>query len=294
MRFTIENENLKVTVDSLGCEIVSIIGKKDGTEYLWGGNEEFWASHAPTMFPICGRLLKGQYTYKGKTYEMNLHGFARHCEFVIDEKTPEMIAMSLEDNEDLFVQYPFHFTLKTTHRLEGDTVHTIHTICNRGDEVMPYAIGGHPGFNVPVGGIGKFDDCYVEFEQVCEPKKLVMTNDNHLMTDDLVPISLENGKIIRLHHDMFDQDAIFMKDAARAATLKSSVCGKYVRLAYADMQYIGLWHKPESEAPYVCIEPWTSVPGYDWAIDDLETKRDMFKLAPGAVDTKGYSITIGQ
>ncbi len=294
MRFTIENEYLKVTVDSLGCEIISIIGKKDGTEYLWYGKEEYWASHAPTMFPICGRLLNGKYTYKGKTYEMNLHGFARHCEFIIDEKTASSISMTLQDDETLFAQYPFHFSLTTTHTLEGDTIRTKHTIRNLGDEVMPYAIGGHPGFNVPVGGIGQFSDCYVEFDKVCEPKKLVMTNDNHLMTDDLEPIALEEGKIIRLHHDMFDKDAIFMKDAARGATLKSTVSGKFVHLSYDDMQYVGLWHKPESEAPYVCIEPWTSVPGYDWAVDDLETKRDMFKLAPRSADVKGYAITIGQ
>lgn len=294
MQFVIENEQLKVTVDSLGCEVISIIGKKDGCEYLWGGNEEFWASHAPTMFPICGRLLEGKYTYRGKEYEMNLHGFARHQEFVISEKTPTSISMTLSDNDELYAQYPFHFTLTTTHTLEGNTVRTKHTVQNLSDVMMPFALGGHPGFNVPVGGKGQFSDCYVEFDAPCAPQKLVMTNERHLMTDDLEPIALEDGKIIRLHHDMFDHDAIFMKDAARGATLKSTVCDKFVHLGFADMQYVGLWHKPETEAGYVCIEPWQSVPGYDWAIDDLETKRDLNHLEAGGAYSAEYQITIGQ
>ena len=45
-------------------------------------------------------------------------------------------------------------------------------------------------------------------------------------------------------------------------------------------------------APYVCIEPWSSLPAYDWAIDDLETKRDMEKLAPGGKYSNGFSISI--
>ena len=88
MQFYIENEFLKVTVDSRGCELVSVIGKNDNTEYLWIGDEAYWSGHAPVMFPICGRLNGGVYTYEGKNYEMNLHGFARKSEFTIAEKTP--------------------------------------------------------------------------------------------------------------------------------------------------------------------------------------------------------------
>ena len=61
MQFTIENEKIIVTVDSVGCEVISIKSKADDTEYLWIGNAEFWAQHAPTMFPICGRLTDGKY-----------------------------------------------------------------------------------------------------------------------------------------------------------------------------------------------------------------------------------------
>ena len=50
---TLHNENVSVTLKSLGAELTSI---KDasGTEYLWQGNPEFWSGQAPVLFPIVG------------------------------------------------------------------------------------------------------------------------------------------------------------------------------------------------------------------------------------------------
>lgn len=293
MRFIIENEQLRVSVDSVGCEIVSIVGKKDGCEYLWGGNPEFWAQHAPTMFPICGRLADGKYTYRGKTYEMNLHGFARHAEFTISEKTPSSVSMTLTDDDATFASYPFHFSFTITHTLDGDTIRTQYAVENRSDAPMPYAVGGHPGFNLPLGGKGSFEDCYIEFASAAPARKLVLT-ERCLMTDDTVPFPLEDGVRLKLRHSLFDNDAIFLVDMAKSVTLRSVCCAKSVTLSYDDMKYLGLWHKPQTEAPYMCIEPWTSVPAYDGKIDDLETKRDLAHLPAGETAHLGYSITIGQ
>ena len=47
----LRNENVSVTLKSLGGELTSI---KDasGTEYLWQGNPDFWSGQAPVLFPI--------------------------------------------------------------------------------------------------------------------------------------------------------------------------------------------------------------------------------------------------
>ena len=77
MIYTIFNEFLEVSVSDVGAELMSIRSKADGTEFLWQGDSAFWAGRAYNLFPICGRLTDGKYTYRGKTYEMNLHGFVR-------------------------------------------------------------------------------------------------------------------------------------------------------------------------------------------------------------------------
>ena len=76
MIYTIENDSIRVQISDVGAELQSIVGKKDNTEYLWQGDAQYWSGRAYNLFPICGRLTDGKYTYQGKTYEMNLHGFA--------------------------------------------------------------------------------------------------------------------------------------------------------------------------------------------------------------------------
>ena len=64
MLYTIENEQIRVEISDRGAEIMSIVGKKSGHEYLWQGDAKYWASRATVLFPICGRLTEGKYTYE--------------------------------------------------------------------------------------------------------------------------------------------------------------------------------------------------------------------------------------
>ena len=52
MKYTIENEQLRITVDSLGAELHSVVCKEDGVEHIWEGDIAVWGRHAPILFPI--------------------------------------------------------------------------------------------------------------------------------------------------------------------------------------------------------------------------------------------------
>ena len=77
----LENDYLSIEINEKGAEVFSIKSKKTGVEYLWQGNPEFWANRSTTLFPICGRLFGGKYTYEGVEYEMPLHGIAKLFDF---------------------------------------------------------------------------------------------------------------------------------------------------------------------------------------------------------------------
>ena len=62
MEFILENENLRVTVESHGAELVSVVNKQTGAEMLWQADPAVWARHAPVLFPYCGRLKDGAFT----------------------------------------------------------------------------------------------------------------------------------------------------------------------------------------------------------------------------------------
>ena len=52
MEYTIFNDFIEVTVSDVGAELMSIRSKKDGTEFLWQGDPEFWKGRAYNLFPI--------------------------------------------------------------------------------------------------------------------------------------------------------------------------------------------------------------------------------------------------
>ena len=101
MLHTIFNDQFKVQIDDLGAELVSAVG--NGCEYVWQGDEKHWDGHAPILFPICGRLFEKKYTYRGKEYTMNLHGFARETRFSIKSKTDNAIVMTIASDEELLL-----------------------------------------------------------------------------------------------------------------------------------------------------------------------------------------------
>ncbi len=293
MLHILENDVLRVTVDDHGAQLMSIVGKKDHTEYLWQGDARYWSDRAILLFPICGRLEEGRYTFEGKSYDMNIHGFIRHADLTVEQESDTELALSFCDNEQTLAQYPFSFRYRVTFALQGDRIIHRFLVTNTGDRTLPFSIGGHPGFNVPLERGGDFSDYYIEFSAVTPVKKLLLT-DRCFMTDKREPFALEDGTKYRLHHDMFDHDAIFLTDMAPAVTLTSDQTEKAVTVSYTNMPYLGLWHKPHTEAPYLCIEPWNGMPSDDGTVDDMATKKYMIRLPAKKSETFEFTIQITQ
>ena len=54
MIYHLENEFLKLAIDTHGAELSSIFNKKENKEMLWQGNPEFWGRKSPVLFPLVG------------------------------------------------------------------------------------------------------------------------------------------------------------------------------------------------------------------------------------------------
>ena len=290
MLYTIKNDLLTVTVSDQGAELMSV--KRDNCEYIWQGDPTYWTGRAPVLFPFCGRLFEKKYTYRGKTYELGTHGFARHSTWELASATQDCLTFVLRDTDQTREVYPFAFSLCATYRLDGDTLHCGLTLCNTGDEVLPASLGAHPGFNVPLDGEGDLSDYVLEFGERCSPDELLFS-DTCFNTGKKRAYPLINGQIVPLRHNLFDIDGVFFSNIPDTVTLKSNKTDRFVRMRYSNMPYLGIWHKPRTQAPYLCIEPWCGLPAYDGEIDDFETKNDMFRLLPNDQKEISYSITFG-
>ena len=54
MRYILENDTLRVEIESFGAEIKSVKRKADGREYMWCGDPKYWGRTSPVLFPFVG------------------------------------------------------------------------------------------------------------------------------------------------------------------------------------------------------------------------------------------------
>lgn len=288
MIYKIFNDKLTVEISSVGAELQSI--KYQDVEYLWQGDKTYWGGRAYNLFPICGRLTDGKYTYKGKEYEMNLHGFLRKAETEVTVISDSEIDFKLVPNDTISAWYPFDFEYHINYKLVDTKIDMNITVKNCDNKDLFFALGGHPGFNVPLEK-GEFTDYYLEFADGSEPVGIYMS-DTCYTTNKTFDLPVENN-VIKLKHNLFDRDALLVDGLKNTITLKNTLDSREVIVTIPTaMKYVGIWHAPKTEAPYICIEPWTSVPAYDGIVDDIETKRDMFTLQKDKTYNLNWSITV--
>ena len=91
---------------------------------------------------------------------------------------------------------------------------------------------------------------------------------------------------------MFAQDAIVLKNAARSVKIASDKGKKSITVDYPDFQYIGFWHKPNCDAPYVCVEPWSALPSRDGIVEELTQQADLTRLDAGRSYETTWVITV--
>ena len=287
---TLRNENLTLCVDPFGAQMMELRSRQ-GTQFLWNGDEKYWRDRAPVLFPYVARLTDGCYTLCGERYSMDIHGFAKDSVFSIEEQSADSVTFCLRQTPETLRQYPFHFAFRVCYVLRGWTVHVMYSVCNEDEKELPFGIGGHPGFRIPLTGSTGFEDYKLCFSQPCLPDRIGFTGDCYLNGQtEFFP--LEDSTTIRLRHELFDEDAIVLKNMARCVSLCSEKTGKSVTVAYPQMPYLGIWHMPHTDAPYVCIEPWASLPSRQDVVEELSCKSDLIHLAPGAKYENQWSITI--
>lgn len=290
MDYIIKNEYLTVEIRKKGAMLWSI--KDNGNrEYLWQGIPPYWGDRAPNLFPCISGMTDGKYVYGGKTYELDFHGFAKDMDFEAEQISDSHIAFSIWNTEETYRQYPFQFEFSIIYRLEGAKIIVTYYVKNNDDKEMYFAVGGHPGFHVPLDGKSTFDEWYLEFDTV-ENVKRVQISEDCLVTGELTDFPLARGVKMPLRHNMFDNGAIILADASNTVTLKSDTSNMMVRITYPNMSYLGVWHQINASAPYVCVEPWSSLPARDGIIEDLETHPTLISLKPKCNYENQWSIEI--
>jgi len=292
----VKNANIKLGNASLSVELsgAQLASWKIGeTEYIWQRDPAFWGGSAPILFPIVGELKgEGKTTLiNGRPYHMDIHGFAKDMDFSLVKAEDNTIVMKLEATEETLKAYPFRFALTTEYKLlDGGFSHTF-IVKNEGDEDMPFVIGAHPGFNLPIFEGDSFDDYTLEFEKV-EKNEAYRIDFEGLVDDSKFDSVLQEGRFIPLKHSLFDTGALIYQQMNSHSVKLYNKGGKGIRMDYPDFDYFGIWQMPKKNTPYLCLEPWTGM--NDCYSEDgvYVNKRGIKLLKPGEEKSFTFTVTV--
>lgn len=289
MRYTLENEALKVEIDSFGAEIKSIKRVSDDREYMWCGDPKYWGRTSPVLFPFVGAPRNKEYRYEGKTYAMGQHGFARDMEFELELSEQGSIWFVLSSTEETYAKYPFHFKLHIGYELRENEVQVLWKVENTDSRPMYFSIGAHPAFLCPIHGEGDKLGYGLKFGGLTdELHHHGNTPEGMAVMEDEV-LALAGGEV-RFTPGFFDKCTYMVEGAQTGEVSLLDRDGEaYVTVRF-DAPLFAVWSPEGKDAPFVCIEPWY---GRCDAVDfegSLAERAYENELAPDGTFTASYGM----
>jgi len=186
--------------------------------------------------------------------------------------------------------YPHTFPLTIQYSLEGSELKVIYQVTNHSTETMPFSIGGHPAFNIPMNG----DGTYEYYTLTIDPKKEV----NYFESNPLPYLSrnkksfkdMKNG-ILTMNYETFSDGLIIIDEPSLETVTLASPSNKHgVTLDISEFPYLCLWTKDKIDALFICIEPFYGLSDVIGEIGTLEEKEGIIELE--ASEQKEVSFTI--
>ena len=276
MIYTIKNDFLEAKISSIGAELQAVKALDSGKDYIWHG-KEFWPKHAPLLFPIAGATTE-PYTYRGKEYYLEKHGFLLKLEFDLVSISESEVVLSVKENEETLKQYPFSFEFIARYYVDGKKLISEYTVKNTSSETMPYMFGLHPAFMLH--GDAPKEEFYVDLGEELTAGQNDIIGGKLVQTprDRFIP----NGEL-HITNEIYDLDTIVLCKVPNKVSLVSPY-GKVLDMSWSEnLPRLCVWKWPNDAARFVCIEPWSHIPTDRTSTDDFETKS-MRRLGVGESD----------
>lgn len=222
----------------------------------------------PILFPICGNLPQGTYTYQDNTYPLKQHGFARNLPWMVANQSTDdaaSLSVQLTSNNETRSVYPFEFELLFTYKLKGNTLDIIQRHTNHSDVAMPFCTGLHPYFAVQ-------DKSQLQFD-------IPAATLHDSLTQAVAPFDgsfdLEQDEVDVALRDLTGSSA-WVSDRQHNTTLRLDYDSTYPVLVF--------WSVKGKE--FYCLEPWSA------PRNALNTGDCLIQLQPGATLESTVRLTI--
>lgn len=296
MTYEISNESLRVTIKSLGAEMTEITDVNSDRNYLWKAEEGICPVQAPNLFPIASAMLNDQYTYRGQTYTMPKHGFAKATEFEVVDQTQTSIVFRIEDSKETYKMYPFKFKLDIAYILEGKEVFVKYCVKNLDQDELYFSIGGHPGFFCPMSENETIEDYAIYFEKE-EDGLYYYDNEAGTFGENKLTIQEEKSDMWQLKNEIPIKGAIVLADLeSQSLVLKNKTETEFLKFTWDNFKNMAFYMKVLDETykahRFICIEPWNGIGDLRDHDGQLEKKKDIIRLEGHSEFRCGYSVAI--
>lgn len=289
---TLKNKFLAISVDKAGAELTSIVNQNNGHEYLWQADPKYWKRHSPVLFPIVGTLWNGEFSYKGDTFQMAQHGFARDMDFTLFEETDSCLNYILKSNAETLSRYPFSFELEIGYELIENKIKVKWRVRNTDNKTIYFQIGAHPAFYYPDFDADSDLKGYFSFNNKENLEYIIIREEGCVDPTITHKLNVDKEGDLSIDAHTFDNDALIIeKNQVNSVALLTKEKKPYLALHF-DAPLVGLWAPKDSSCPFVCIEPWygrCDRVGYE---DDITGRDYMNSLAVGDVFEASYVIEI--
>jgi len=285
----LKNNILEIELATHGAELKRVV--RDGVDYLWNGNPEFWGRTSPVLFPIVGSVANGKYLVDGKEYQLSQHGFARDMEFEIVSQRDNEIWFKLVATEVTKELYPFNFELRIGYVLNGDTVVVNWEVINHEEKTMPFSIGAHPAFMAGP----ELDDYSLQMNNSKNISTRILDRGRGVLEIFDEPIEIiENLPFLPLNKDFFEEYPTLILENENEILLRSYTHDREVEITFEGFPYVGIWapiNEKNKMAPFVCIEPWYGIADTDSTSGELADKVGIQLLEAKDKFSAYYSMT---
>jgi galactose mutarotase-like enzyme len=273
-KITIYNNLLKASFLYKGAELSSIINQQNNYEFIWQANSAIWGRQAPVLFPIVGKLKENKIKINNRYYVLNQHGFARDVNFEIIEIYTDMVSFMLESTAETLQWWPYDFKLIISYKLKNNSLISTFNVINTGNEDMPFSIGAHPGFALPVHDLNQYEIQFNNTNQLVANKL-----QNGLISSDTFKVG--SNKKLLLNSQIFKGDALVFKNIEfNQVQLKHLQSNFEVNMQFNGFNYFGIWNK-YPEQSFICLEPWAGIADTIEATGNIHDKEGIIWLKAG-------------
>lgn len=285
---TLSNDILEIKIASRGAELQSIYNRKTQLEYMWSAGAE-WPKKSPVLFPVVGGLKNNTYRFNDTSYTLSRHGFAREMDFELINQTKHSLTFLLKENETTLQHYPFTFSFYVRYTLHGNSVNIAYIVENHKEDQLPFSVGAHPAFAVPLVANTHYEDYFLEFDKAEEAPIWPLSAEG-LIENNSTPF-FKNSRELPLTKDLFFKDALVFKNlSSKKLSIKSNQTPHGLTVSFDGFPYLGIW--AAKNANFVCIEPWCGIADSVDATGMLEQKEGIQILRKGESFERSFGIEV--